>query len=128
MRLVGTLVSAPSGAEQQRRLLLRDGLRVDFIGFALVAIGLGSLEFVLDEGPRNDWFGSTTVICFALSAGLCLFALIPWELTRKNPIVDIRLLGRRQFGACFLVMLATGAVLIATTQMLPQWHAISSAR
>jgi DHA2 family multidrug resistance protein len=60
------------------------------------------------------------IACFALLAGACLLALIPWELTRKEPIVDIRLLGRRQFGACFLVMLATGAVLIATTQMLPQ--------
>jgi DHA2 family multidrug resistance protein len=46
--------------------------------------------------------------------------LVPWELTRKDPIVDLSLLGTRQFGACFLVMLAIGAVLIATTQMLPQ--------
>jgi DHA2 family multidrug resistance protein len=46
--------------------------------------------------------------------------LIPWELTREDPIVDLRLLGRRQFAACFLVMLATGAVLISTTQLLPQ--------
>jgi DHA2 family multidrug resistance protein len=118
--LVGTLVSEPSGAEEERRRLLRNGLRVDFVGFALVAIGLGSLEFVLDEGQRNDWFGSTMIVCFALVAGACLLALIPWELTRRDPIVDIRLLGRRQFGGCFLVMLATGAVLIATTQMLPQ--------
>jgi len=118
--LVGTLVSEPSGAEEERRRLLRNGLRVDFVGFALVAIGLGSLEFVLDEGQRNDWFGSTMIVCFALVAGACLLALIPWELTREDPIVDIRLLGRRQFGGCFLVMLATGAVLIATTQMLPQ--------
>ncbi len=51
---------------------------------------------------------------------MCLLALIPWELSREDPIVDISLLGRRQFGACFVVMLATGAVLIATTQMLPQ--------
>jgi MFS transporter, DHA2 family, multidrug resistance protein len=118
--LVSTLVSEPSGAEEERARLLKRGLRVDFIGFALVAIGLGSLEFVLDEGQRNDWFGSNMVLGFALLAAFCLLALIPWELTREEPIVDIRLLGRRQFGACFLVMLATGAILIATTQMLPQ--------
>ncbi|WIW48120.1 DHA2 family efflux MFS transporter permease subunit [Bradyrhizobium sp. 62B] len=118
--LVGTLVREPSGAEEERERLLSKGLRVDYIGFLLVAIGLGSLEFVLDEGQRNDWFGSNMIIVFALLAAACLLALIPWELTREDPIVDLRLLGRRQFAACFLVMLATGAVLISTTQLLPQ--------
>jgi DHA2 family multidrug resistance protein len=100
--------------------VVQNGLRVDYIGFALVAIGLGSLEFVLDEGQRKDWFGSNMILGFALAAALCLLALIPWELTRKDPIIDISLLGRRQFGACFVLMLGTGAVLISTTQLLPQ--------
>ena len=118
--LVGTLVKEPSGAEAEREELLKKGLRFDYLGFVFVAIGLASLEFVLDEGQRNDWFGSNMIIGFALLSAFCLLALIPWELSRKDPIVDISLLGRRQFGACFLVMLGTGAVLIATTQMLPQ--------
>ena len=46
--------------------------------------------------------------------------MIPWEITRRNPIIDIRMVATRQFGACFLVMLATGAILLATTQFLPQ--------
>ena len=118
--LVGSLVSEPSGAEQERARLLKDGLRVDYVGFVLVAIGLGALEFVLDEGQRKDWFGSNLILSFALASAFCLIALIPWELTRKDPIVDIRLLGRRQFGACFVLMLGTGAIVIATTQILPQ--------
>ncbi|MHC4055566.1 DHA2 family efflux MFS transporter permease subunit [Bradyrhizobium sp. 25ACV] len=118
--LVGTLVKEPSGAEEEREKLLSKGLRVDYVGFLLVAIGLGSLEFVLDEGQRNDWFGSNMIIVFAVLAAVSLVALIPWELTREDPIVDLRLLGRRQFAACFLVMLGTGAVLISTTQLLPQ--------
>jgi MFS transporter, DHA2 family, multidrug resistance protein len=118
--LVGTLVSEPSGAEAERRKLLSKGLRFDYLGFVFVAVGLGSLEYVLDEGQRNDWFGSNMIIGFATLSAFCLLALIPWELTREDPIVDISLLGRRQFGACFVVMLGTGAVLIATTQMLPQ--------
>ena len=118
--LVGTLVSEPSGAEEERAELLRRGLRVDYVGFILVAVGLGSLEFVLDEGQRNDWFGSNMIVGFACLAAFSLIALIPWELMRDDPIVDIRLLARRQFGACFLVMLGTGAVLISTTQLIPQ--------
>ncbi|MGY8707833.1 DHA2 family efflux MFS transporter permease subunit [Bradyrhizobium sp. 18BD] len=118
--LVGTLVKEPSGAEEERAALLSKGLRVDYIGFLLIAIGLGSLEFVLDEGQRNDWFGSNMILSFALLSAFCLLALIPWELTRDDPIVDIRLLGRWQFGSCFLVMLGTFAVLMSTTQLLPQ--------
>jgi DHA2 family multidrug resistance protein len=118
--LVGSLVSEPSGAERERASLLSRGLRIDYIGFALVAIGLGSLEFVFDEGQKNDWFGSNMIVSFAIVAAASLLALIPWELTRDEPIIDLRLLGRRQFGACFLVMLGTGAVLISTTQFLPQ--------
>ncbi|MBR0737951.1 DHA2 family efflux MFS transporter permease subunit [Bradyrhizobium liaoningense] len=118
--LVGSLVKEPSGAVEERTKLLGRGLRVDYVGFALVAIGLGSLEFVLDEGQRKDWFGSNMIVVFAVLAAVSLLALIPWELTREEPIVDLRLLGRRQFAACFLVMLGTGAVLISTTQLLPQ--------
>lgn len=119
--LVGTLVNEPSGAEQERAKLLENGLRVDYVGFILVAIGLGSLEFVLDEGQRNDWFGSNLILSFALAAAFCLIALVLWELMRDDPMVDIRLLGQRQFGACFLLMLGTGAIVIATTQILPQF-------
>ncbi|MGY4486316.1 MFS family permease [Bradyrhizobium sp. LM3.2] len=64
--LVGTLVKEPSGAEEEREKLLSKGLRVDYVGFLLVAIGLGSLEYVLDEGQRSDWFGSNMIVFFAL--------------------------------------------------------------
>src|SRR5246500_2006820 len=89
--LVGTLVNEPSGAEQERQKLLSKGLRVDYIGFALVAVGLGSLEFVLDEGQRNDWFGSAMIVAFAAAAAFCLIALVVWEIIHDDPIIDIRL-------------------------------------
>lgn len=119
--LVGTLVREPSGSEEERERLLSRGLRVDYVGFVLVAVGLGSLEFVLDEGQRNDWFGSTMITAFALASAFCLTALVVWEVTREDPIIDMRLLGQRQFAACFLCMLGTGAIVIATTQILPQF-------
>lgn len=117
--LVGALVGEPSGAEAERQHFLRN-VRIDYFGFVLIAIGLGSLEFVIDQGQRKDWFGSNMILGFALASAFCLLALIPWELTRKDPMIDIRLLGKRQFGSCFLVMFGTGAVLISTTQLLPQ--------
>ncbi|MGY2052287.1 DHA2 family efflux MFS transporter permease subunit [Methylobacterium sp. JK268] len=118
--LIQILVQDPKSAVEERRRMRREGVEFDLVGFLLVATFLGSLEVVLDEGQRKDWFGSTLIIVFACLMVVSFVAMIPWELTRKNPVVDLRLLGRRQFGSCFLVMMATGAILIATTQFLPQ--------
>jgi DHA2 family multidrug resistance protein len=97
----------------------RDNGRFDLFGFLLIATFLGSLEVMLDRGQEDDWFGSSFIVTFAVVCALAFALMIPWELTRKNPVVDIRMLATRQFGACFLVMLATGAILLATTQFLP---------
>ncbi|ACL55357.1 DHA2 family efflux MFS transporter permease subunit [Methylobacterium nodulans] len=118
--LIHLLVQDPKSAIEERERLRREGVDFDLVGFVLVATFLGSLEVVLDQGQRKDWFGSNLIVTFAVFMGIAFAAIIPWELTRRNPVVDLRLLGRRQFGSCFLVMMATGAILIATTQFLPQ--------
>jgi DHA2 family multidrug resistance protein len=92
----------------------------DVIGFALVATFLGALEVVLDRGLEDDWFASSFIVTFAAICAAAFVLMIPWELTRRNPMLDLRMVASRQFGACFLVMLATGAILLATTQFLPQ--------
>lgn len=86
----------------------------------LVATFLGALEVMLDRGLDDDWFGSSFIVAVAIVCVLAFVLMIPWELSRRNPIIDIRMLATRQFGACFLVMLATGAILLGTTQFLPQ--------
>jgi MFS transporter, DHA2 family, multidrug resistance protein len=93
--------------------------RFDFVGFFLVASFLGALEIVLDRGLEDDWFGSSFIVTFAVICALAFVLMIPWEMSRRDPMVDVRLVGSRQFGACFLVMGATGAILYATTQFLP---------
>jgi MFS transporter, DHA2 family, multidrug resistance protein len=96
------------------------GTEFDVIGFILVATFLGALEVVLDRGLEDDWFGSPFIVTFAVICGLAFVAMIPWEMSRRNPMIDLRMVATRQFGACFVVMLATGAILLATTQFLPQ--------
>jgi DHA2 family multidrug resistance protein len=95
------------------------GVRFDFVGFVLVATFLGALEIVLDRGLDDDWFSSQFVVAFAVLCGFAFVAMIPWELTRRNPMIDMRMLATRQFASCFVVMLATGAILLGTTQFLP---------
>ncbi|WP_166301955.1 DHA2 family efflux MFS transporter permease subunit [Bradyrhizobium sp. 2S1] len=92
----------------------------DVIGFALVATFLGALEVMLDRGLEDDWFASSFIVTSAVICGTAFVLMIPWEMTRRNPMIDLRMVATRQFGACFLVMLATGAILLATTQFLPQ--------
>ena len=95
-------------------------VRFDWGGFILVATFLGALEFVLDRGQQDDWVGSNFIITCTCISALAVLLLIPWEASRRNPVVDLRMMTTRQFGSCFLVMLATGAILLATTQFLPQ--------
>jgi MFS transporter, DHA2 family, multidrug resistance protein len=94
--------------------------RFDVVGFVLIATFLGALEVVLDRGLEDDWFGSSFIVTFAIICGLAFVLMIPWELNHRNPAVDLRMVASRQFGACFVVMLLTGAILLATTQFLPQ--------
>jgi MFS transporter, DHA2 family, multidrug resistance protein len=117
MAAISLLLQEPATAgakgEQQRN-------GFDVIGFMLVATFLGALEVVLDRGLEDDWFGSPFIVTFATICAVAFVLMIPWELNHRNPAVDLRMVASRQFGACFLVMLATGAILLATTQFLPQ--------
>ena len=116
MALIAVLVRESSAAEGRRT----QGNGFDLVGFILVASFLGAWEVVLDRGLEDDWFSSSFIVTFTVICGTAFVLMIPWGLTRRNPIIDLRMVATRQFGACFLVMLATGAILLATTQFLPQ--------
>ena len=120
LALVAAFVDEPAALVKERLELWRRGLRIDWIGFVLSALFLGFLEIVLDKGQEDDWFHSTFIAALRGVSGLAFLAFVPWELSREDPIIDIRLIGRRQFGASFAVMLAVGAVLFGTTQLMPQ--------
>jgi MFS transporter, DHA2 family, multidrug resistance protein len=117
--LVSWLVSEPEVLKRERRERLEGGLKFDFLGFALVALWLGCLEFVLDKGQENDWFASGTIRAFAAVSFVSMLMLFPWEYTRKDPIFNVRLIFQRQFGGCLLAMLGVGAILYASTQVMP---------
>jgi len=118
--LVQWLVVEPDVLERERAERLAGGLKVDWVGFALIALGFGCLEYVLDRGQIDDWFHSTTIVTFATVAACSFIFLVPWELLRDDPIVDLRLLFQRQFGMAFIVMFAVGAILFGSNQITPQ--------
>ena len=118
--LVYWLVDEPETLERERRQRLAGGLKVDWVGFALIAATLGCLEVVLDRGQIDDWFKSSFIVSFALLSGLFFLLFVPWELNQDEPIVELRLLFRRQFAMSFLVMLLVGAILFGSNQIMPQ--------
>jgi len=89
--------------------------RVDLIGIGTMAVGLGLLEVVLEEGNREDWFGSSFILLMAVVSGVGLMLFVVWELLREDPIVDLRLLTNRTFAVANVLMLMLGFVLLGTT-------------
>lgn len=116
---IATILREAPGAAAERAAWRQRAGGFDAIGFALVATFLGALELVCDRGLEDDWFGSTFIIEAMCVCALAFVLMVPWEMRHRQPAVDVRMLATRQFGACFLVMLATGAILMATTQFLP---------
>jgi DHA2 family multidrug resistance protein len=118
MAMIALVLREPKTARAESQS--QQGSKFDVVGFILIATFLGALEVVLDRGLEDDWFGSSFIVTFAIICALAFVLMIPWEMSHRNPAVDLRMVASRQFGACFLVMLATGAILLATTQFLPQ--------
>jgi MFS transporter, DHA2 family, multidrug resistance protein len=116
MAAIALVLQQPKTAPVQKR----QGDGFDVVGFVLIATFLGALEVVLDRGLEDDWFGSPFIVTFAIICALAFVLMIPWELNHRNPAVDLRMVASRQFGSSFVVMLMTGAILLATTQFLPQ--------
>ncbi len=119
--LVQHFMVDPPVLERERRAKLSGGLRVDYVGFALVALGLGCLELTLDRGLREDWFASSTIVATTAIAVTSLVALVIWELNHKDPIVNLRLFANRNFTITVMVMLVIGVVLYGSTQLIPQF-------
>ena len=118
--LVQTFLCEPEALTRDRKRKLKNG-RIDYIGFALIALGLGCLELTLDRGERDDWFGSGFITMTAIVAALSIILLVVWELARKDPIINLRLLGNRNFAITITFMLTTGLVLFGTTVLIPQY-------
>jgi DHA2 family multidrug resistance protein len=97
------------------------GRKVDFTGLALVASGVGILEFFLDKGQEKDWFGSDLIVTAAVVATVLLITFVFWEWNHEDPIVDLKLLKNRNFGTAVFLQLILGMVLFGSTVLIPQY-------
>jgi DHA2 family multidrug resistance protein len=115
--MLATLVPSLPRAPMQLALL-RQG---DWPGIATMAIGLASLQTVLEEGNKDDWFGSPFIVRLSVVAVVAL-ALFFWiELTTPRPLLNLRLLRRRNFGLGSVANVILGMALYGSVYLLPNY-------
>ncbi|MBR0684743.1 multidrug efflux MFS transporter [Bradyrhizobium manausense] len=105
-------------ARPMKLSLLRDG---DWAGIITMAIGLSALQTVLEEGNKDDWFGSPFIVKLSVIAAVALTAFLIIELTVKKPLLNLRLLVRRNFGFGMLANFLLGIALYGSVFILPQY-------
>ncbi len=102
--------------------LLRQG---DWRGIALMAVGLAAFQTVLDDGNVYDWFGSPFIVKLSLVAAVALGAFVVLEFMTPEPLLNLRLLGRRNFGLGTLGNVLLGFALYGSAFLLPQYLAVA---
>lgn len=94
---------------------------IDVIGLALLVVGVGSLQFLLDNGNSKDWFSSPLIVTVGVVAAICLTYLVVWELYDKHPILDLHLFQRRNFLVGTVAMSLGVFALFGSNVILPLW-------
>jgi DHA2 family multidrug resistance protein len=95
----------------------------DYIGIFCMALGLGSLEYVLEEGERKDWFGSPLIRNFAIVAAIFITLFLIRELKTKKPFVDLRVFRHLRFTLSTGILAALGLALYGTVYLIPVYLA-----
>ncbi len=96
-------------------------LRFDWVGFAVLSMGIGALQLMLDRGEQMDWFGSTEIIVEATLAGLGIYLFVVHLFTAEKPFITPRIFRDINFVAGLLVMFAVGMVLLSSAALLAPW-------
>jgi DHA2 family multidrug resistance protein len=95
---------------------------IDYYGFALMAIGLGALQLVLDKGQEADWFQASWICWTSVIVVISLVAFVFWELRAKHPVVDLHALKDRNLSGGMIVAFMIGAILYGTMALMPLFY------
>ena len=99
----------------------KKGRGVDYIGLALISLGLGAMQVALDRGEDDDWFGSRFIVIMATLAFIGIFGAICWLLTAKKPIIDLDVFRDKNFAMGCVLVGAMGMILYASAVLIPQF-------
>jgi DHA2 family multidrug resistance protein len=93
--------------------------KIDYTGLGFVALGLGTLQVILDKGQREDWFESHFIVWLTVISAASLIFVVFWEWRHKDPIIDLHLFKNRTFAAANFLMFMLGFALLGSTLLLP---------
>ena len=94
---------------------------MDYVGLVTLVIGVGALQLVLDKGNEEDWFNSNFIIATAIVSAIALATFLIWELTDKEPIVNLKLFRHRNFSAGTLTLMLAYGGFFSIGLLVPQW-------
>ncbi|MFA5960110.1 MAG: DHA2 family efflux MFS transporter permease subunit [Tatlockia sp.] len=105
----------------RRRESAKKAVPIDVVGLVLLVVWVGSLQILLDKGKNLDWFNSPFILTLAIVAVVAFCYFTVWELTQKNPVIDLRLFKLRNFtGGTVAISIGYG-VFFGNLVLLPQW-------
>jgi DHA2 family multidrug resistance protein len=117
---VVAMVDDPEHVRERRERRRRAGpIRIDYVGFGLLALGFGALQFMLDQGEQRDWFSSEVIFAAGVVSAVALISFVLWVIGREDPIIDLSLLRDRNFALANAMMVMLGFSMFTTTVLLP---------
>jgi DHA2 family multidrug resistance protein len=118
---IGIAVSFIVGNQLRGRPERLDKPRMDYVGLASLVLGVGALQVLLDLGNDEDWFNSTKIVVLAIVATIALAVFFIWELTDKDPIVDLKLFRHRNFATGTVALILAYAAFFSVALIIPLW-------
>jgi DHA2 family multidrug resistance protein len=101
--------------------LKRGGVKLDYVGIALLIVGVGALQILLDKGQEDDWFGSRFITTLVVISAVCLISLVIWEWYAKAPIIDVKMFRNFNFASASLMLFMLGVLLFSSLVLMPQF-------
>ncbi|MGN6738714.1 DHA2 family efflux MFS transporter permease subunit [Dyella sp.] len=118
---IGIFASMVVGAQMKGREEKTERPKIDYVGLVTLIIGVGALQVVLDKGNDEDWFNSSFIVITSIISAVALAVFLIWELTEKDPIVNLRLFRHRNFSAGTLALVLAYAAFFSIGLMVPLW-------
>ncbi|MEW5835698.1 MAG: DHA2 family efflux MFS transporter permease subunit [Pseudomonadota bacterium] len=118
---IGIFASTVVAAQMRERVEQTQRPKIDYVGLITLIIGVGALQVVLDKGNDEDWFNSTFIVVTSIVSAIALAVFLIWELTDKDPIVDLKLFRHRNFSAGTLALVLAYAAFFSIGLLVPLW-------
>jgi DHA2 family multidrug resistance protein len=118
---IGIFASIVVASQMKGRIEQLQRPKIDYVGLITLIIGVGALQIVLDKGNDEDWFNSSFIVLTSIVSAISLAVFLIWELTDKDPIVDLKLFRHRNFRYGTIALMLAYAAFFAIGLLIPLW-------